>query len=170
MFFVVPPFCFWYGIGHIPDLQNFCQLKWPGQQIKRFPNKDLLVSRPLKSNEWKPNLKWQMIVYIIIIAAFQTQYNINFRNKCITIKHILSLKVRNPQIRKSYFAEHKGGGGWGHTWYFEFWYTIALLAPKVLLEDHWPLMTIPSHPLRSDTFALQRPRRHNMTRNTRPMN
>ena len=26
------PFCFWQGTGHNPVFQNFCQLKWPGQQ------------------------------------------------------------------------------------------------------------------------------------------
>ena len=35
------------------------------------------------------------------------------------------------------------------------------LAPNVLLEDWWPMMTIPT------LFALQRPERHQMTRRTR---
>ena len=44
---------------------------------KRFPNKDLLLSRLLESKNGNQIWNDKMIVYIIIIAAFQTHYNIN---------------------------------------------------------------------------------------------
>ena len=60
MFFLSQPFCFWHGFGHTPVFQIFCQLKWRGQQVKTFSLIKIyhLLSRPLKSNKWKPNLKW----------------------------------------------------------------------------------------------------------------
>ena len=40
-----------------------------------------------------------------------------------------------------------------------------LLAPKVLLEDHWPMMTMLSHPIHPKLSALQCLRGHSMTLN-----
>ena len=56
---------------------------------KRFPNKDLLLSRLLESKNGNQIGNDKMIVFIIIIAAFQTHYNIN-------------MKAIGPEVNLSY--------------------------------------------------------------------
>ena len=77
--FVVP---FLFSVQNCQYLcaQNFLSVEVTRTLMsKRFPNKDLLLSRLLESKNGNQIWNDKMIVYIIIIAAFQTHYNINMK-------------------------------------------------------------------------------------------
>ena len=125
-----------------------------------FPNKDSLLSRPLKSYEWKPNLKWQddwMLHHHRCHSNTLQHQHIGCPKKC-TIRMLLDppctgsvTSSRLPCVQKSIFwpvltktkqdwalPSHVHGKIWPHSAQFWLWFFLLVLFlghPVVLISS-----------------------------------